>query len=256
VTTVRTLAFAEGDTGSWGAAWLPADDASGPLACRVGSVAAVLTAELHDTAQSEPWRVDGEGVSLVFVPAGRAGQSGPRDTGIESLEQLCDVKGKLAVDGSEREITCMGWRASLEGGFELAEIDSFRQICGWFEPDRGVALLALRPRKARAHDADLVAAAVLEPEPTPRVADPRLSTTYDAAGLPARVGLELWLEAESSANGADDDADRQFPRRAAGEATGAGIEWEVAGFTLHAALLRWHSRGSDGTGVYLLGQRA
>jgi len=116
-------------------------------------------------------------------------------------------------------------------------------------------LLTLRPRKSRGHEADLVAAAVLEPESAPRVTDPRLSTTYDAAGLPARVGLELWFETDDTDEEPEEETERQFPRRAAGEAVGPGIDWEVAGFKLHAALLRWHSRGSDGTGVYLLGQR-
>jgi hypothetical protein len=204
---------------------------------------------------SEPWRIEGGGVSLVFTPAGPSGHGGSADSVLQSEDQLCSVDGRLVDEGSEQQVSGRGWRSTLEGDFDLGGIDSFRQASAWFEPPHGLSLLALRPRQARGQDADLVAASVLESEPLPPVAEPRLSTTYDAAGTPARVGLELWLEADSAGKDPDDDSDRQFPRRAAGESIGAGIQWELAGFRLHASLLRWHSRGDDGSGVYLLGQR-
>jgi hypothetical protein len=255
VTTIRTLAFVAPDASSWGAAWLPQDRRSLSLAYRIGSSETIAEAELRASGQAEPWQIEGDGVSLVFTPAGADGQGGSADAGVGSFDQLCSVHGQIPLDGSQREIECMGWRSSVEGSFELSEIDSFRETSGWFEPARGLSLLAFRPRKAQGQDADLVAASLLEPEPMPRVADPRLSTTYDARGLPTRIGLELWLESESSDEDPDDDYDHQIPRRAAGEPVGAGIDWEVSGFRLHAALVRWHSRGEDGSGVYLLGQR-
>jgi anti-anti-sigma regulatory factor len=255
---IRTLAFAGLDGEPWGAAWFPSQDASAPLACANGSATNVVLAELHGSDATEPWRLEGDAVSLLLTPAAPAVHGGGEDVGVESLDQLCSVSGSLTLDGSEHQISCLGWRSTADSTIDLSAIDSFRQTSGWFEAPAGLALLSLRPRKARGHDADLIAAAVLEPEDTApmAVADPRLSTTYDADGLPTRVGLELWLELEGSDAYEDDGAEQQISRRAAAEAIGAAVEWEVRDFQLHAVQLRWHSRGSDGAGVYLLAQHA
>lgn len=256
MTVIRTLAFAELDTPIVGAAWAPADEGPVLLGCRVGSEQLVVRGRLSVGDEREPWRLEGDGVALAFTPTGPSVPGGPTDSAWSSIDQRCQVSGTLALDGGgSREIQCMGSRGSVEGRFELAGIDSFRHTYGWFEGDGGLALLAYRPEKSRGQDSDLVAGAVLEAEPAPRVVDPRLSTTYDAAGAPVRVGLEMWFEHEESGEDADEEDERQFSRRAAAEATGERIDWEVAGFRLQAALLRWHSRGHYGTGVYLLGQR-
>jgi hypothetical protein len=254
VAVIRTLAFAELDTPSLGVAWIPDDGAAALIALRVGPDARVATGRLNDGARSEPWRIDGDGVSLLFSPAGPAAHGGPPDARVASVDQLCEVTGSVLVDGAERSISCIGSRASLEAGFDLASIESFRQTAGWFSAADGLSLLSYRPAKSKGQDADLVAATVLEPE-APPIADPRLSTTYNAAGLPARVGLELWFEPEDSGEDSGGDEQRHFPRRAAAEPVGEPIEWEVADFRLHAAMLRWHSRGNNGAGMYLLGQR-
>jgi hypothetical protein len=270
VTAIRTLAFAELDAPSLGVAWIPRDGAAAVIGIRVGSARRVATAHLHDGAGPEPWRLEGDGVSLLFGPIGPAAHGGAPDAGIDSTDQLCEVTGTIVLDGSERAISCPGSRTNLEARFELAASDSFRQTAGWFQPAGrpaadgpaadgpvadGLSLVSYRPSKSRGQDTDLVAAAVLDPERAPPVADPRLSTTYDAAGLPARVGLELWFEPDDSSEDSEGDEQRHFPRRAAAESVGEPIGWEVAGFRLHAALLRWHSRGSDGAGMYLLGRR-
>jgi hypothetical protein len=92
----------------------------------------------------------------------------------------------------------------------------------------------------------VVTAAVLDPQGTAAVADPRFSTTYTAAGKPLRASFELWLG----------QAEEEFPRRAAGEAVGPAASLHVAGMDVRAALFRWHSRGLDGAGVYILARRA
>jgi hypothetical protein len=73
--------------------------------------------------------------------------------------------------------------------------------------------------------------------------DPRLSTTYTAAGRPLRAGVELWL---------GDDEDQQYSRRALGEAAGPGATGRAGRFEVRAQPFRWQSRGRDGAGVYLL----
>lgn len=255
MTAIRTLAFAELDQPTLGVVWIPDGDARAVVACRVGSEGRALTGRLHDGPGPERWRIEGDEVSLTFSPAGPSARGGSPDAGIESLDQLCEVSGTVVLGGNEHEVSSVGSRTSLEARFELSGIESFRQTAAWFDASAGLSLLSYRPSKARGQDVDLVTAAVLEPEPAPAVADPRLSTTYDAAGVPARVGLELWFESDDSDEEPGEDEQRHFPRRAAAEVLGEPIRWEVAGFRLLAALLRYHSRGSDGAGVYLLGQR-
>lgn len=255
MTTIHTLLFADPDASVWGVYWLPAEAGSAPLACQAEEATALVTARLAATEQAEPWQLQGDEVSLVFRPSGPGGGDGSPGSSIASRDQLCAVSGSLALHGVERGIDCLGWRARLEGDFDLAGIETLRQTYGWFDPADGLGLVALRPRKARGHDDDLIAATVLDPEPSPAVADPRLSSTYDSVGLPVRVGLELWFTSENEAEESDGDGDRQFPRHAAGEATGAPIRWEVGEFRMRAVPLRWHSRGNDGAGAYLLGQR-
>jgi hypothetical protein len=253
VLIVRALAFGDRDAGSWGVVWTPGDDSAISLAGASGSATGILTGELNRAEAGGAWRVEGDGTSLLFTPSGPTAHGAAPGGSVSNVDQLCTVSGALRLGGTEREISSMGWRTTLEGSFELDRMDSFRQASAWFEPTQGFSLVAFRPRKSRGQEADLVAAALLEPEPTPPVADPRLSTTYDAAGRPARAGLELWLEEEEG--GDRDESDRHFPRRAAGESVGAGVDWEIAGFDLSATPLRWHTRGMEGSGVYLLGRR-
>ena len=61
-------------------------------------------------------------------------------------------------------------------------------------------------------------------------------------GAPARANLELWIG----------EGENEFPRRAAGEASGEGAAIKVDGLSLQAVPLRCHSRGRDGAGVYAL----
>jgi hypothetical protein len=56
------------------------------------------------------------------------------------------------------------------------------------------------------------------------------------------MSLELWLGGEQES----------YPRRAAGESVGLGVSSFPPGLEIHAELLRCHSRGREGTGVYLL----
>jgi len=250
---LRALAFGDIEAGSWGAAWMPDPGGSGSLAVHAAAGAAVTSAALRGSDPGEEWRLRGDSASLVLTPAGAPGSSGAEGSGMEGFDQLCRVTGRLLIHGVEQEVDCLGWREVRTGALDLDRIGSFRQVSAWFEPGEGLALLALRPRKSKGQESDLLAATVLDPEMTCAVADPRLSTTYTADGLPARAGLELWLGKED-AKPADDESAR-YPRRAAGEAVGAGIDWTVAGFELHARLLRWHAHGQDGAGVYMLGKR-
>jgi hypothetical protein len=282
------LAFGDLDGGVWGAAWTasvgePQSASAGEpwsvpvdlplsIAVRAGADAEVLAARLTGGAPDQRWRVHGDSIELVLSPsvhpagdgqppAQPAGQGAP--DALRGFDQLCRASGRVTLGESEVEVDAPGWRSARDGQLELDRIDSFRQVAAWFGREDGFALVALRPRSARGQDADLIAASVLDPAHVPAIDDPRLSTTYGAAGVPARAGVELWFAAreaeDSGGQGEDSGGDGEpeaLPRRAAGEAAAPSLEWETAGFALQAVPLRWHSGGEDGAGVYLLGRRA
>jgi hypothetical protein len=129
----------------------------------------------------------------------------------------------------------------------LDRFESVRDVSAWFEPADGLALVAMRPRKARGQDSDLITAVLLDPEKPPAIVDPRLSTTYTAEGRPVRAGVELWLGEEE---------EEQYARRVTGEAIGEGAAAVIHRFEVRAQPFRWHSRGRDGAGLYVLARRA
>jgi hypothetical protein len=245
---LRTLAFGDFERGIWGAAWVPADNGPGLTALGGGS-ALTFGSGLRLSADRDAgeWHLDGEGTGLTISPTGDAVAVGATDDRVEGFDQLCRVTGRFALGGGEEEIDCLGLRTSRSGGFDLGKLESVRVVSSWFEPDEGLALLAFRARKAKAHDGDVITAAVLGPEESAAVEDPRLSTTYDAGGSPIRAGVELWVARE--------DEDEQYPRRASGEATGAHAAFADDELELQAKPFRWHSRGRDGAGMYILARR-
>ncbi|HTX31995.1 MAG TPA: hypothetical protein VMD09_11445 [Solirubrobacteraceae bacterium] len=247
---MHVLAFGELQSELWGVSWLPGGDSVTRLALRAGAASVGFEVELHAGADDEPWRLKGDGVSLEFTPTSKPGQG--RDEELTTQGQLCEVSGQVLLEGREIGVRCLGWRGTSGGGPDLGQLDSFRFLAGWPETAFGFSLLALRPRRARGHEADNVAAVVIEDPPVRPVVDPRLSTTYTDAGLPRRAGLELWLEEEEDEGEAGGSA--QYPRRAAGEVVAPGLDWNQGEFALHASLLRWHSHGREGPGVYVLGQ--
>jgi hypothetical protein len=247
---LRTLAFGELEPGAvWGAAWFEAPD--GPAVTALGADGGEATlASLGLTAfgDGEEWRLDGDGAELLIAPAGEVVAAHSPEDGIEGCDQLCRVSGRFVRDGADRSVDCLGLRTWWPGTIDLGRFESIRAVSVWFEPDEGLALTAFRPRKARAHHAsDVLAAAVITADGAPAVEDPRLSTTYDEQGWPLRVGLELWLAGE--------EPEHQYPRRASGEAMGARAEALAGAVEVRAEPLRWHSRGRDGAGMYVLARR-
>jgi hypothetical protein len=250
---MRALAFGDLQSELWGITWLPGDESAGQLGLRAGGTGAQLDVKLRTGASQESWILEGDGISLEFVPTAASARGEDPEGRVATEDQLCQVSGRALVDGSEVEVSCLGWRTNTQGERGLDELDSFRFLAGWLEPSFGFSLLALRPGRARGQDADALAAVAIEDPTPPPVVDPRLSTTYTDGGLPRRAGLELWLQEDEEA--AENGDSGHYPRRAAGEVVGAGVDWRQAEFELHASLLHWHSHGRDGPGVYVLGQR-
>lgn len=237
---VRAFAFGAPDGGVWGAAWLPVETTG--FVCLGADEQTILPSiDLTGESEGEDWEARGEGVQLTLAPEGQA-VAAP----IGGFDQLCRVRGRFGLAAEAHQVDCLGRRAVRDAEPALDRFQSVREVSAWFEPDRGLTLMALRPGDSSGHDSDTVAAAILDPEGSVAVADPRLSTTYAPSGRPARAGLELWLE---------DEETEQLPRRAAGEALGPRAETLTGDRRAQAELFRWHSRDQDGVGVYLLLQR-
>jgi hypothetical protein len=244
---LRTLAFGDLARTVWGAAWVA--DRDGPALATLGDDgghAVVTNLRLSAGTDDGEWRLHGDRVELIVSPAGEVVAVQASDD-IGGFDQLCRATGRFELDGAEHVVDCLGVRTSRSGGFDLEKLESIRAVSTWFEPDEGFALTAFRGRKAKHHDSDVVTAAVLGPEISAAVEDPRLSTTYDAAGWPVRAGLELWLAAENE--------EEQYPRRAVGEAAGARAQAAAGELEVRAEPFRWHSRGRDGAGMYVLARR-
>ncbi|MBV9363882.1 MAG: hypothetical protein JOY89_06565 [Solirubrobacterales bacterium] len=246
---LRTLAFGGLEApASWGAAW--AADPDHPTLTTVGAGrdwSVLQDVCLSPGEGSEEWRLAGGTTTLDVSPTGEAVAAPASESGIEAWDQLCRVTGRFELNGAERSVECLGLRSWFSPVLELERYESIRAVSTWFGPDEGMALAAFRPRKAKAHDRDVLAATVIAADGPARVEDPRLSTTYAEGGWPVRAGLELWVTGK--------EPDQQYPRRASGEATGARAEALSGTLELRAEPFRWHSRGRDGAGMYLLARR-
>jgi hypothetical protein len=241
---LRTLAFGDISGGMWGAAVhtdrpvLVFGDSSG------GTWSAALPADGW-VLEGVGWRLIGDGVELHVLPGGEAEEmeSGKEDASadLSGCDELCRVRGTVAIGGQERKLDCVGTRCVIDG-VDAGSLGSARMVSGWFDRDEAFMLLALRASGAVGQESDLVAATLFDPEGWVPVDDPRLSTTYAASGLPSSTSLELWIG----------EGDQEFPRRVAGEASGDGATMQVQDAELRVIPLRCHSRGREGTGVYVL----
>jgi hypothetical protein len=246
---LRTLAFGDLEGTVWGAGWF-SDAADGALVILgAGETPPAVVAGQPPAGQDldGDWRLDGPNPLVVAAAAEAVALQVPQDQ-LEGYSQLCRVTGRLGLGAGDREVDCLGVRTWFPGPVDMERYESIRAVSTWFEPDEAIALTAFRPRKAKSHDGDLIAAAVIGPESSTAVEDPRLSTTYEAEGWPLRAGLELWLPSPEA-------SEQQYPRRASGEAAGTRAHAQIATLELRVEPFHWHSRGRDGAGMYILARR-
>lgn len=116
--------------------------------------------------------------------------------------------------------------------------DMLRVLSGALADGGLVLVAAARPAAAEGHDADAIAALVVDPDGRPQAIDEvLLSTQYDRDGAVRRVGLELY------------PPDADFPLRAAGDSERTGAYDEGQDRTDWAALaLRFDGR--SGTALF------
>lgn len=252
--TIRALAFGDLVTGVWGVAGSSAAGA-------VSNFADDFELDMGDAREDS--LLAAGGLELRFTPTSDVAPFHSPTAGIEGQVQVCEVEGAVRVDGVEREVACFGIRSELKP--PAAEFGSARLAAAWFGAGLGTTAVALRPARARGHESDLVACAFVDDGQPLEIEDPRLSTTYTDAGVPLRVGLELWPVEPPHDDATNEDDERPedegedederpayYPRRLAGESARDGSELVLPATTLRAELFRWHTRGREGAGVYVI----
>jgi len=218
-----------------------------PLAAWTVSVAQedATGIELAFAALSEPSWLD------ASTDVGQAG-------GMEGYEQLCRVTGTATIARRAVPIDCLGQRGHSWGAPDWDKISRARTVNAWVDDELALSLTAIAPagRKASNHDSEALAGALFvspprdEEEPDPRsrlvaldIAEPRLSTTFDADGHQLRAGFELVLDPDLS------------PRRGAGEVR-CGTSLDLGRLRLDCAFFTWRMEGREGVGRYDVVRRA
>ena len=209
--------------------------------------AAQLSTSIENPLQE--WRTSFEGDGGAWELRFRAA-SEPLELavdGTQGYEQLCRVEGTVDAGGRQARVSCLGQRGHSWGAPDWDRTELARSLSAWWDEEHAVALSAVRPVDAQ-HDEEHVAAVLIDGEtPEPRVrqvAEPRLSTTYDADGRQRRAGLELWVSEED-----------ELPRRAAGQVA-CGTTLELGRLRLDCAFFEWRMEGREGTGRYDIVKRA
>jgi hypothetical protein len=200
-------------------------------------------------APLERWSVlmSGErhGFGLTFEAVSPPAELGPdepaaRAGGMAGYEQLCRVRGEVAIDGEVLAVTGgVGQRGRSWGSPDWRRLAAAHTICAWMGPEEGVAVCALHPTGAKGHGEDARWGAVLGAGAATPITDPRVSTTYDGDGRQRRAGLELWIG----------EGEEEYARRAAGTVL-CGSTLELGQLRLDCAFMRWTMGGRSGIGRY------
>jgi hypothetical protein len=190
------------------------------------------------------WRVAvDDAFDLRFTAAGAPIEL-PALGGMEGYEQLCRVEGTAAGG----PIACLGQRGHAWGTADWPRLELARTVCAWWDDTHALTFNAVRPAGAGGHHEEEVSAFLVddggENAGIVAVAEPRLSTTYDADGRQRRAGLELWVT--------EDD---EMPRRAAGQVA-CGTSLELGRLRLDCAFFDWRMEGRVGVGRYDVLRRA
>ena len=184
-------------------------------------------------------------VEAVSVPASLgADVEAARLGGMEGYDQLVKVTGTVTVGGVAKTFSGRGQRGHSWGAPDWDKLALARTVGVWLEGDAGVTLTSVRPAKASSHADEAIHAVLLgrdgetdEPVATV-VADPRVSTTYDAEGRQRHAGLELY-----------ETDDAPYAHRAAGEVA-CGTTLDLGRLRLDCAFFTWRMDGRSGVGRY------
>jgi hypothetical protein len=240
-----TVAFGDPSAGVYGLARTSAsaEDAGGMGILFVDGEVAAVKAEGVAIEVVEPlrrWRASFTGAFDVELEA----LSPPAEVEVGDMrgyEQLCRVTGRAAG----REVACLGQHGHAWGRVDWSKLALARTVTAWLDEQTGVTLSALRAASAKHHSDETIAAHVVLGGAPVAVADPRLSTTYDAGGRQVHAGLELWVG----------DGEGEYPHRAAGEVV-CGTTVDLGSLRLDCAFFEWRMEGRSGVGRYDVVRRA
>jgi hypothetical protein len=238
---LRTLTFGDLDSGVWGAAWELGNGAGFALIGANDIFAA------PDAMLTGDWSLTGDGVELESSASGEPAELE------DGFDDLATIRGRARIGDTERMIECVGRRGERRA-FDPTAYESVRDVSAWFSVDDAIFLLAARPPGNAGHGNDLITASAFESRLPLPIDEPRLSTTYGPDSAPVRAGLELWLEQQEPGDGSEENSEHVVlhPLRAAGEAVGVLATTAAGSLAVEARLFRWHARGRDGAGVYVL----
>ena len=172
-----------------------------------------------------------EGYELAVEPLGR-----PAALQGDIQVSLCRVSGTIGT----QPLTGLGTLSRTPAG-HACELERSLSIC--FDAQLGFALAARRSAGASGHGEEHLDAVVFRGEPLePAIIElPRLSTTYDSAGLASHAGIELWETAEA-----------EFAVRLGGETQAHGELADPEGAHTSIAFVRWHHNGRRASGSYAI----
>jgi hypothetical protein len=87
----------------------------------------------------------------------------------------------------------------LESEPDWSGLECIRLVSAVFEDGAALGVAAIRPRDARGHGDDAVAARFVDAEGArTETSDALLSVEYDSARVPRRLGIEVWPDADSA----------------------------------------------------------
>ena len=87
----------------------------------------------------------------------------------------------------------------LESEPDWRGLEGIRLVSAVFEDGAALGVAAIRPRSARGHGDDAVAARFVDAEGARmETSDALLSVEYDSARVPRRLGIEVWPDADSA----------------------------------------------------------
>jgi hypothetical protein len=118
-----------------------------------------------------------------------------------------------------------------------------RRVAIFFDAQLAFALAARRPRGAGGHGEEQLEAIAFRGEPleVASIEIPRLSTTYDADGLPTHAGVELWETDEA-----------ELALRIGGEVFAGGELAHPDGARTRVSFVAWHHDGRHSIGSYAI----
>jgi hypothetical protein len=179
------------------------------------------------------------GFDLEFEAVGEpfvleAGSAAALAGGMEGFDHLCRVTG--TVGGVP--FAGMGQRGRSWGSPDWERMELARTLTAWFDDRHALSAVAVRPAGAASHADEALTAFVLAEDDVREVAQPRLSTTYDAEERQRAAGLELYVASED-----------EYPARVAGEAV-VGTSLDLGRLRLDCSFFRWRMHGRTGVGRY------